>query len=236
MGEPSTLLSGASFEEALASLLYDEGARARLRSGEAADDRFLTLDVDELDEAGRGVRRMVLERTHRGTGGLAEWFPNALAAWRRSHPGDENLDDLLTLFCASPSGEAWREHGSGISLEEAWYRFWIAQGIGDDETTEEEFLGTIVRTLAISPGARFTRPSALRAAPGGCYAVSRRGVLHALLDGNYVRGALTPLVVALLGGAGLERVASQYGVELAQVSEVFEALQAKGLLPTLSTG
>ena len=231
MGEPSDLLSGASFEEALASLLYDEDARARLRLGKADDCRFLKLDVDEVDEAARGVRRMVRERTHRGTGGLADWFPKTLAAWREAHPEDDDLDGLLTLFCASPSCSAWREYGSGVSLEEALYRFWLDVGVGDLGTAEEEFLGAIVRTLAISPDARFERPTELRAAPGGCYAVSRRGVLHASLYGSYVHGTLTPLVLELLGGAAPSRLALQNGVDLARVTEVLEALRVKGLLP-----
>ena len=231
MGERSDLLSGASFEAALAALLYDEQARARLRTGEADDLRFLTLDVDEVDESARGVRRMVRERTHRGTGGLEDWFPKTLAAWRIAHPEDEELDGLLTLFCASPSCSAWREYGSGVSLEEALYRFWLAAGVADQETVEEEFLGAIVRTLAISSRARFERPNALSDAPGGCYAVSRRGVLHASLDGKYVHGALTPLVVELLGGVALDDIARRHRVGLEQVAEVTRALRAKGLLP-----
>jgi hypothetical protein len=113
MGERRDVLSGASFEDALAALLYDERTRERLRAGQAHDCRFLTLDIAEVDEAARGVRRMVRERTHRGTGGLEDWFPKTIAAWRLARPDDEGLEALLELFCASEHCSAWREHGSG---------------------------------------------------------------------------------------------------------------------------
>jgi hypothetical protein len=230
VGERRALLSGAAFEDALAALLYDERARERLRVGQADDHRFLTLDIAEVDEAARGVRRMVAERTHRGTGGLEDWFPRTVAAWRLAHPDDEGLDGLLRLFCASAHCSAWREAGSGISLEEAFYRLLSDLGVGDRETVEDEFLGAIVRTLAISPRARFARPSALRDARRGCYAVSNRGVLHASLDGKYVHGALTPLVVDLLSGVAPDDVARRHAVRPEQLADVVEALRVKGLL------
>src|SRR5205814_783916 len=94
-------LTGNDLEEALAALLYDDGARARLRAGQARDPRFAALDADELEEAARAVRRMVHGRAHRGTGGLEAWFPRTLAAWRAAHSEDAELDELLTRFCSS---------------------------------------------------------------------------------------------------------------------------------------
>jgi hypothetical protein len=230
MGEPHQRLSGSELEDALAVLLHDARAREQLRAGHADDPRFLALDVEEIEEAARGVRRMVLGRAHRGTGGVEDWFPKTVAAWREAHPEDEALDALVAMFCASAGCSAWREHGTGISLEEAFFRFWLDTGVGDPETVEEEFLGAIVRAIAVTPRARFERPRALRDAPGGCYAVSRAGVLHAALGGSYVTGPLTPLIVDLLHGMPSEEVALRHRVDSAEVDGVIEALRAKGLL------
>jgi hypothetical protein len=230
MGERRDGLKEEALEEALGRLLYDPKARERFRAGEAEDQRLLELDIDDIEEAARAVRRMVRERVHRGTGGLEAWFPQTVAAWREAHPEDADLGALIALFCGSPSCAAWREHGSGVSLEEAWFRFWIAQGVGDSETVEEEFLGAIVRALAVTPRARFDRPTGLRDAPRGCFAVSRGGVLHAVLDGCYVQGPLTPLIVEMLEGSRPEDVARRHGVDGASLAAVVDALRAKGLL------
>src|SRR5262249_8145531 len=171
-------LSGEGLEEALAALLYDDHARKRLRAGEAADPRFAAIDMGELEEAARAVRRMVRGRTHRGTGGLEAWFPRTLAPWRHAHPPDIEPDDLLTRVCSSSSSRAWSELGDGISLEEAFYRFFLDEGIGSARVLEEELFSAVVRALAIAPAARFEWPAGVRRAPGGCYAVTRGRVLY----------------------------------------------------------
>src|SRR5262249_16748639 len=151
-------LSGEQLEEALASLLYDEGARAGLRAGDAADPRFLEIALDELDEAAHFVRKMVRERVHRGTGGVEAWFPRTLASWRDAHPEDTELDLLLKRFCAAASCRAWSELGGGLSLEEAFYRFALDASVGDAAIAEEEFLDAVVRALTVTPNARFEWP------------------------------------------------------------------------------
>ena len=229
MGEHGEL-SGDRLEEALAALLYDDAARARLRAGEADDPRLSTLDIDEVEEAAREVRRMVLGRTHRGTGGIEAWFPSTLAAWRASHPDDRDLDGLLSLFCASPSCVAWREHGPGISIEEAFYRLFLDAGVGDPATLHEEFVGAIVRALAVTPRARFARPNLVHRAPGGCYALGKKGTLHAALDGKYVHGPVTPLIAALLEGEPASDVARRHGLAAREIEGIVDALRAKGLV------
>jgi hypothetical protein len=223
-------MDGQQLEEALAALLYDARARARLRAGDVADPLFATLDAEELDEAASSVRRMVRERAHRGTGGVADWFPRTLAAWRAVHPDDHALDQLVARFCASPACLAWRETRDGISLEEAFYRVFVDAGVGDRAVAEEELLGAIVRALAITPRARFVWPAAVRRAPGGCFAVTGAAILHAALDGKYLRGPVTPLVAALLAGDPAEDVARRHALSRAEIDAVIEALRGRRLL------
>ena len=222
-------LRGERLEQALAALLYEEGARERLRAGQAEDPRLQGLDVDELDEAARGVVRMVRDRVYRGTGGIEAWFPRTIAAWRASHPDDGELDDLFAGFCASPSCRSWREADAGISLEEAFYRFLVGAGVIDAAITEDEFFGAVVRALAVTPKARFEWPAAVHRAPGGCYALTRERILHAAHDGKYVHGPVTPLVGDLLAGEAHETVARRHGLSEAQIAGVVQALRARGL-------
>ena len=180
-------------EAELAALLYDRGARA-------AHPLLAALDPAELDEAAAGVRRMVSERAHRGSGGWTSWFPRTLAAW----PGE--LDELLARFCASAHCRDWSElpfARAGVSLEEALYRFLCAIELGDASVREDEFLGAVVRGLAVTPRAQFAWPAELRPAPGGCFALTHESILHAAIDGRYLRGPVTPLIAALLSGGEL---------------------------------
>jgi hypothetical protein len=195
-------MNGAALEEALAALLYDEGARARFRAG-ARDPALAALDVDELEETAQTVRRMILERAHRGTGGIRAWYPQTIAAWRTAHAGDSELDRLMADFCRSASAGEWRDAvvgAPGLSLEEALYRFFDENDVGDAAVREEEFLGAIVRALAVTPRARFIWPATIRRAPGGCFALTGELVLHAAIDGRYLRGVVTSLIARVLLG------------------------------------
>jgi hypothetical protein len=179
-----------ALEEALADLLY---------RGHSPHPSLPPLDGDEVSEASATVRRMVLDRTHRGTGRVTEWFPKTIGAWRVQH-GDAGLEELAAAFCRSPHCAAWRERTGGISVEEAWFRFFAAEPVGDADIREEEFLGALVRGLAVTPRARFIWPAAVRPAPGGCFALTRGLVLHAALDGRYLCGQVTPAIAAILRG------------------------------------
>lgn len=180
-------VTGQHLEEALASLLFD-------RASKPLHPLLAALDPDELDEAAASVRRMVLERTHRGSGGLVDWFPRTIAG--------HDHDELIARFCSSAACALWRESPvrCEVSLEEALYRFFVDAAIGDELVREEEFLGAIVRALAVTPKASFVWPSALRRAPGGCFAITRDLVLHAAIDGRYLRGPITPLLADVLLG------------------------------------
>jgi uncharacterized protein (UPF0276 family) len=191
----SNIRSAHDPEVALAQLLYERGGTQPPRS-----DAIL-LDPGELDEAASVVRTMVGARVHRGTGGLRDWYPMTLAAWSAAHPEDRTLDAMLAQLCASPWCREWREStcvDPGLALEEALYRFFCDLGVGDPSVREDEFLGAITRALAVTPRAHVRWPAAMRRAPGGCFAITERLVLHAALDGSYLRGPVTPLIAALL--------------------------------------
>jgi hypothetical protein len=193
-------LSGAALEEALAGLLYSGRSHPALPP----------LDEDEVAEAATTIRDMVLRRTHRGTGRVTDWFPQTIAAWRAHHE-DPHLEQLVAAFCRSPACADWREQTRGISVEEAWFRFFDAEDIGDAAVREDEFLGAVMRGLAVTPTARFVWPLAVRRAPGGCYALTKNLVLHAALDGRYLRGPVTPPIAAVLNGdsVGDERLCAE---------------------------
>lgn len=214
-------------EERLAALLYDP------TSAPPGDPLFSSVRPDELEETAAEVRRMVLGRTHRGTGGVREWYPRTLAAWRERHPDDSDLDRLARAFCASSACAAWREGTTnelGISLEEAFYRFFADAGVGDPAAREEEFLGAVFRALAITPAARFRLPSGARPAPPGVYAVSSAGILHAALaGGRYLHGALPRIAVLLLEGNSEDEVERQTASTPADVAAVAAELRRLGL-------
>jgi hypothetical protein len=207
-------MSPAGIEEALAALLY----------GGAVDPGLAAMGLHYDAASTAAVRKMVLERKHRGTGGVRDWYPRTLAAWWVTNPGDTSLDLLAERFCGSTACRAWREHATnevGISLEEALYRFFEAEGVGDATVREDELLGTVVRALAVAPRAAFSWPVAVRVAPRGCFAVTRALQLHAALDGSYVCGPVTPLIAELLSGASIA------GTEVATLRG---ALEQRGLL------
>jgi len=132
---------------------------------------------------------------------------------------------------SSPGCRAWSEIGEGISLEEAFYRFFLEAGIGRPEVAEDELLGAVVRALAIAPDARFLWPANVRRAPGGCYALTRGRVLHAALDGTYVHGPVTALVADLLDGAAPDDVSRRHALGAHEVDAVLAALRVKRLVP-----
>ncbi|MFO0600983.1 MAG: DUF692 family protein [Myxococcaceae bacterium] len=154
------------------------------------------LPVQEETAAVEAVHSMVRERRYRGTGGLREWFPQTLAAF-------PDLSELVARFCASAHGSSWREHGGGPSLEEALYRFLTAENVGEAGVREDEFLGAVVRALAVAPRASFSLPAEVRRTAAGFVAVTSGMVLHAAVGGRYVRGRVTPMLAALLTGEPL---------------------------------
>jgi hypothetical protein len=214
-------------------LLYDGVARHAHLSGRSTHPLLSGLDADELERAAAGLRRMVLARCHRGSGNLAHWFPATIATWLSAHPDDQRLDLLVAQFCGSAECKVWREVPGGCagrSLEEAWYQFFLARGIGDPLQLEEELVGTLIRTLAVTPDATFEWPSRIRRAPAGCFAVTQRLVLHAALRGCYQRGPVTLPIGALLLGAPPAAVVERCQLAAKEVERLAQALVQMGLL------
>jgi uncharacterized protein (UPF0276 family) len=148
---------------------------------------------------------LVRDRAQRGTGKLADAFPRCIAGWRSAHPEDARLDALFARFLASPALSAWREQPGvvgGACLEACFAELARAEALAPPEVCEEELLSVLLRALAVAPDPAFEPPPEVRRAPGGWFAVSRAAppILHAALDGRYLRGPITPLVAAILAG------------------------------------
>ena len=189
-----------------------------------------TLDLDGFPvqheaAAVEAVHCMVFERRYRGTGGLREWFPRTLAAFDGQH-----LRALISRFCASSAGGAWREHRRGLSLEEALFRFFEAEGIGVADVREDEMLGAVVRALAVSPRVGFELPPQVTKTALGFVAVTRALVLHAAVGGQYLRGPVTPMIARLLRGDSIASVAQEFASVPREVGIVHEQLRARGLV------
>ena len=227
----------------------DAAARVRTRAvqslghveaaiGDYVFGRSTELNIEGLPkqndpEAVNLVRKMVLERRFRGTGGLRDWYPKTLGAWLARHPDDGALEVLAARFCASPEADQWREHAStrrGVSLEEALFRFFEANEVGDPDVREDEFLGAVVRALAVTFAADFIWPAGVRRTAAGCVAVTRSLTLHAAVGGQYVRGEVTPLLVAILSGATVEAMSARFRIPSAEVALVLAQVKGRGLL------
>lgn len=181
------------------------------------------------------MRADVIQRKHRGSGGLLELYPRTVNAWRAAHPEDVELDELLAPFLESSAFEAYRETslaGPGVCLEESFFRFCDAQGVGDGATLEDEFFTAMMKALVVSPCPDFTLPKELHCVEQGFFAVGQRGppMLYAAVRGNLVLGPITPLIadLLLLTTEPLE-IARNHGVTNAVLLATLDELTALGL-------
>ncbi len=200
-----------TLDDALERLLVDPDYRADFMAGRwerlavAADDciALQTIDRVQLARTADRVRADLAERQYRGSGGIKKLFAATIAAWEAAYPG-AGADSIFAAFVASPAYQTYRElpfAGPGASLEEAFYRFACAEGLGDPATREGEYLAAIVKAVLLSPDATFTLPPELRPAPDGWFALSQIGAgtkLYAAARGRYVEGPVTPLLAELL--------------------------------------
>ena len=233
-----------SLDQVLDRLLHDSAYRGALLRGEVAElglrpedrDAVVAIDLVELERTARNVRDDLLNRKHRGTGGLRELFPGTLEAWRVARPADNELAELLDAFmCSLP----FRQHreipyaGEGLSLEEAFFRFAEIHDIGDAALREQEFLNAMVRALAVSPRATFSIPRELKACPGGYFAIASRGspMLYAATRGKLVCGPITAFLAALLANEDDARtVARRHGVDSATLEAALHELALLDLI------
>lgn len=230
-------------EAALAALVFRRSARAAWRAhgpaalgldeGEHAE--LARLDPDLVERTAAAARRQVLSRRHRGSGGLEDWYPRTLASWRERHPDDADLDELAARLLDGTHGAAWRETagaGSGLSLEEAFYRFAEETEIGAPSVREEELLAALARALAVTPEPDFVVPSRFRRAPAGWFAVAGTAppILHAAAWGRVLSGPITPLLATLLEGAPLDVAAGAHRIPIDAARAARAALEALGLL------
>lgn len=212
--------------------------RVEAAIGDYVFGRTLELNLEGLPkqkdpEAVNLVRKMVLDRRYRGTGGLRDWYPKTLAAWLERHPDDRTLELLAALFCASAAADQWREHPitrRGVSLEEALFHFFAENEVGDADVREEELFGAVVRALTVTFDADFIWPAGVLKTATGCVAVTRTLTLHAVVGDQYIRGEVTPLIAAMLGGATVEELSERLQIPVAEVALVHAQVEKKGLL------
>ncbi len=232
-----------SLDQALDRLLHHRSYLDAFLAGRvdeldvSADDlqALLCIDPVQLRKTAQRVRADVIQRKHRGSGGLLELYPRTVNAWRVAHPEDVQLDELLAQFLESSAFEAYRETslaGPGVCLEESFFRFCEAHGIGDSATLEDEFLTAMMKALVLSPRPDFTLPDELHCVAQGFFAVSRRAppMLYAAVRGNLVLGPITPFIadLLLLTVEPLE-IAHKHGVTNAVLVATLEQLTALGL-------
>jgi hypothetical protein len=195
---------------------------------------LLPLDREQLTETAEAVRRSLLERKHRGSGGIRATYPETLFAWLERE-GESDMNRFADRFMESAAFDAYREvphSGTGLSLEEAAFRFFESEQIGDPGTREREFLAGICKALALNTEPAFSVGAPLRQVPSGWFAVSRYAPigLFAALDGRYVQGEITPFLADLLtSGQTAEQVAEQHRVPAAVVEAATAKLKALGL-------
>jgi hypothetical protein len=113
---------------------------------------------------------------------------------------------MFLRFLTSREIGAWREQPgvvSGACLEECFAAFARAEGLAKPLVCEEELMSVVLRALTVAPEPAFDPPPGVRRAPGGWFALSSAEppVLHAAVAGRYVRGPVTPAIVAILRGA-----------------------------------
>lgn len=234
-----------SLDDALERLLVDPDYRADFMAGRwerlavTAEDciALQTIDRVQLARTADRVRGDLAERQYRGSGGLKKLYAATIAAWEEAHPG-AGVDSIFAVFVASSAYQTYRElpfAGPGASLEEAFYRFACAEGIGDPSAREGEYLAAIVKAVLLSPDPTFTLPPELRRAPDGWFALSQLGAgtkLYAAARGRYVEGPVTPLLAELLISNDLPRVvAARHRVPDAVCDEVVARFRELGLMP-----
>lgn len=195
-----------------------------------------SIDKAQLRKAADRVRDDLLQRKHRGSGGLSAMYPCTIGAWKSAHPEDADLHELLSAFMESGPFDNYRElpsAGLGLSLEEAFFRFCEAEAIGDGATRQREFLTAMMKALVVSPCPGFLLPAMIRRVEEGFFAVGARAepALYAAVRGRLTIGPITPFLSDLLTSSDSPvEVARRHDVAPAVLEASLAQLAAMGLL------
>lgn len=227
---------------ALDHLIHRRSYRSAFLAGERAHDlsaaeltELETIDPRVLNELATRVARETFTRKHAGSGSLLDLYPRTIGAFVEQHGNIDAVLELSFAFMESPAFGRYREMphaGRGLSLEEAFYRYAEAEGVGDRGVREAEFLAAMAKLLCASPRADVVLPPELRRTGGGHYAVSVHGspTLYGALRGRFVTGPLTPFLADLLApGANPTRTARHHGVTAGVLTESLRALEVLGI-------
>ncbi|HCP46619.1 MAG TPA: hypothetical protein DIU15_11275 [Deltaproteobacteria bacterium] len=229
------LLHRVSYRQAFLEERYDE-----LELSEDDLAALQQLDRQQLVETANSVRRSLLERKHRGSGGIRATYPETITAWQEQFD-DPALSLFLDRFMESEAFYRYHEvphAGFGLSLEEATFRFFEDEGVGESAVREREFLAGLCKALALNPQPAFTVGAPVQRGVAGWFAVSRSEPrsLFAAVNGRYVQGALTPFLVDLLtSDQPPEDIAATHGVPDEVVGAALTRFRSLGLLPPPST-
>jgi hypothetical protein len=232
-----------TIDEILYALLYRRSFRQRFARGErealgigtreAAD--LAAVDLRELERSARLACRGILTRSHRGVGDLRAAFPRTIAAWTDAHAG--GFEELAMTFAESTSFDAYRAlpASGAISLEEAFYRFAEAEGIGRADVRQLEFAHALMRALAVTKRPAFRLPTFIRRTLKGHFAVIGWNLVAAL-DGHLITGPVTPFVAAILDASeSPETIVAKFQVSADEASQVIAQMRTMGLLESLHT-
>lgn len=223
-----------SLPDLLERLLTDAAFRDDFLAGRAdLPPAFQSIDPVQLERTAAQLRKDLVQRQFRGSGGLLARFPKTLAA-ALPVPSDAALDALFARFLASPAYRAYREWprtGAGQCLEEAFYRFAEDAALGDPATREREFLAAIVRAVLLSPEPGFALPPELTTRNGVAFAITTRSAPHlfAATPRGLVQGALTPFLADLVREPDAAAVALRHRVAPSVLAEAKARLAALGL-------
>lgn len=239
VAEDSTM--GASPTEILERLLTDDAFRAAVREGRVAlPPEFATIDPEQLQKTAEQLRRDLIYKQFRGSGGLLERFGRTLGpalSGADDRTAASQLDAIFARFVASDAYRLYREWprtGEGTCLEEAFFRFAEAEGLGDPAAREQDFFEAVIRAILLSPDPGFAIPAEVTIpAAGVAFAITKRGAAPFLVAATHrglVQGPITPLIAALITGESPDAVAATHDVPVALAHEALSRLRGLGIV------
>ena len=237
-----------TLHEALDRLLHQRPYRQAFLEGRwselelAPDDlsELETVDRQQLSRAAEGIVRDLLQRKHRGCGGLAAAFEESISAWLA---GQEDPTDLLSLgyaFVEAPEYRSYRElsvGAPGLCLEEAFYRFARRKEIAPSELLEREYLRAAIKAVCMEEAPGFALPSGLERRGDMVFAMQhtldRDVAFFCCIGGRITEGRLPLLVARLIEAQGASErltVALSEGISPLDLTRLEAGLRRQNLL------